>query len=407
MVDRLARFRARRLAAALRDAADVPRGTVAAVHDEVAVVGPVTMEGEPTGDGRVFTPGCFTWQDDPVPIIWDRDDGDHTGQILGTYTEFWRDDDGLLWGRGTLGPTTDDETAASITRVVELMDANAIGQSVRFDQFVAHEETTAVRDDDDGDGEYVIRYDDWLTVFTEARIRHVALVDTPAFDRCRPSLDVGPAAEVAGVSVRRLPAGHFADWTSAAGRDAVPFQVGEDGRVFGHAAGTGCHRSSGPGCLLYTPDVDPTMAGFHTAGAVTLDDGSSVRVGPLTFGGLHADTSMTREQRRAHHEAGSTVVALVRAWDDAYGRLAVAGTLVDGLGSTVVDQLRGCAPSYERWPERGGLTLLGLHMVPVPAHPVATAAAAGGPVVAVDCLCTDGCDVCGRAATSVDNLTSV
>lgn len=394
MGDQLTLFKARRFAERLRQ--DVPRGTVAAVVDEVPVFGPVTIEGETTGDGRRFDPGSFTWQDDPVPILFDRDDGDHTGAIVGVYDRFERDDDGALIGYGRLGPTDDADTAALIRRVVELMNDNAIGQSVRFDTYAAHDEAKAMRDDPDDTS---VRFDDWVTVFTEARIRHVALVDTPAFDRCRPQ--VHAPAQVAGVSVRALPAAHFERWQSTG---AVPFTVDDDGRVWGHAAGTGCHRSAGPGCLLYNGDVDPAMNDFHAGSPVTLDNGDKVRVGPLTFGGLHADTSMSREQRRAHHENGSTVVALVRAWDDQRGRLAVAGTLVDGLPAKVVDQLRACAPSYERWPPSaggGGLTLAGLHLVPAPAHPVAAAADGDGPQVGVDCLCTTGdpCDVCGRVAT--------
>lgn len=375
------RMRARRLVAAIAPPA-VPDDTAevaADLTDSVIAVESATMA---TGDGRRIDPGALRADVDvPIPILWDRDDGDHTGVVVGHYdpATFTRLADGTITVSGMLGPTRDPDTAAAIGRIVELLEANNIGQSVMLDTMSGHTEAMATRDDADDEWSH----DDVVDVVTSARIRHVALVDTPAMPEARPVL----------ASAGRLyPADHFAQWTSP---DPVPFTVEPDGRVWGHAAGTGCHRSAGRDCLLYSADVDPTMQGFHTSGRLALDNGDTVRVGPVTFGGLHADTSMTAEQRRQHHENGSTTVALVRAWDDDRGRLAVAGTLVSGLDDTTVDQLRGCAPSYERWPEGGGLTLLGLHLVPRPAHPVATAASAGGPVVAVDCLCDERrCKAC-------------
>lgn len=390
----LARYRARRLADRLVSAAAGPDPAVGWLHDAVEIVGPVTVEGVTSGDGRRIEAGAVWWDNDPVPILWDRVDGDHTGQTVGAYTSLARNGVGEIVGKGTLGPTNDPDTAAAIARIVELIGDRSIGQSVMLDSVDGRQEAVAVRDDGDVDGGGSWRHDDVVHVVESARVRHVALLDTPAFAECRPELAAAAvAAASADTAVRALPAAHFARWDS---KDPVPFTVDEDGRVWGHAAGTGCHRSPGPACLLYTGDVDPAMDGFHTSGMVTLDDGTTIRVGPVTFGGLHADTSMSRDQRRVHHEAGSTVVALVRAWDDVRGRLSVAGTLVGGLDPTTVDQIRGCSPSYERWPERGGLTLVGLHLVPMPAHPVATAAAAGGPQIGVDCMCGGQCVRCGR-----------
>lgn len=378
----LAMFKARRLARRIAAATATAPPSVAV--QAIPIAGPVAVESGTvaSGDGRRIDPGALTADADPIPILWDRDDGDHTGMVVGHYQPdtLTRRDDGAVLMEGQLGPTSDPDVAAAIGRIVELLTDGVLGQSVSLDTMTGHLEASATRTDDDAEWSH----DDQVEVVTAGRIRHVALVDTPAFPEARPVL--------AAVG-RTYPAAHFAEWQTDG---PVPFTIDDDGRVWGHAAGTGCHRSSGTGCLVYTSDVDPTMAGFHTGSPIPLDDGTTVRPGPVTFGGLHADTSMSRDQRRAHHEAGSTVVALVKAFEDHKGRLAVAGTLVDGLDPGTVDRLRGCAPSYERWPEGPGLTLLGLHMVPAPAHPVATAAAAGGPQVGVDCMCTDArCEVCG------------
>jgi hypothetical protein len=373
----LALYRFRQLQAA--QAAPVPVIDSAEEATGVPISGPMVLEGVTTGDGRRIEHGALRFPENPISILWDREEGDHTGSVVGTITRMERRDNGEIWGYGTLSITNDPEAAADVQRAMELVRDNAIGWSVALDEVTAHLETTATRGDDDDEWSY----DDEVMVTTDARIRHIALVDTAAFEAARPVIASPRAA---------YPAKHFEKWTS---RDYVPFTVEADGRVWGHAAGGGCHRGTA-GCLTYDSDVDPDMRGFHTGAPITLDNGETLRVGPVTFGGLHADVNMTRAQVRLHHENGSTVVALVRAWDDGRGRLAVAGTLVDGLDTGTVDQMRGCAPSYERWPEGSGLTLVGLHLVPLPAHPVAASAVeAGGGMVGVDCGCDDRCEVHG------------
>lgn len=191
-------------------------------------------------------------------------------------------------------------------------------------------------------------------------------------------------------AARTFPAAHFAQWSSDT---PVPFTVEPDGRVWGHAAGTDCHRGMPGQCLLYTADVDPDMGDFHTGDLITLDNGDTIRVGPLRFAGLHADTP---EAIRALNEDPRTTVALVRAWDDNKGRLSIAGTLVEGVDQTTRDQLAAASISYERIQRPGGMTLLGLKVVNVPGHPVAASMEPGvytlrdGVVVGLDCTCDDG-----------------
>jgi hypothetical protein len=70
------------------------------------------------------------------------------------------------------------------------------------------------------------------------------------------------------------------------------------------------------------------------------------------------------------------VVARVRAWEDARGRLAVAGSVVPGLSETMLGQVAGAPVSIEQWPtmETGGRrTLTAAHLVVSPAWPVITA----------------------------------
>jgi hypothetical protein len=368
---------------------------VAAVSDVVPIEGVVAVEGEVSGDGRRIEKGALRWDVLPVPIIWDRADGDHTGMIVGRYTSFTRRRDGNIWGVGELGETDDADAAAAVGRIRELIRDGAMSQSVALDEQSVRFEARASRDD----AEEAWSFDDQVEVTTSGRVRHVALVDTAAFAQAVPQLastEPGMFEAMVAAVTTPLPASHVAEWRQD---DWQPLTFEPDGRIWGHAAGNGCHRSSTANCWLYPGDVDPKMAGFHTGSPVPLDDGTTVRLGPLTFGGLHADPSMSREQARRIHEDGSTIVGLVRAFQDHKGRLAVAGTMVPGLDETTRAQLAGTAPSYEMWPGAGGLTLIGLHMVPTPAHPVA-ASVDGGGLVAVDCACDEPelCELHAEAA---------
>jgi hypothetical protein len=262
-----------------------------------SVQGPMTYEGIWTGDMR-FTPyGSVQWESTlPIPIIWDRQDGDHTGTTVGSITRAERVDD----------------------------------------------QTTAVRATDHA-------------VAAAARV---------------PSLDSVPAAYFAE---RKITAD--TPFTIAA-PDANGLRA-----VYGLAAPKGvCHRSGdGSQCFQYPGDVDPKrFRGFHTGTALTLDNGTTVRVGALTLGGMHIDTTLAAKgvglgDLDRYRQDANQVFALVRAYETPAG-LAVAGVVVPGVTEKQLGQARACAPSVELWPSGRGRTLAGIHLVPSPAWPVAAAA---------------------------------
>ena len=63
-------------------------------EDGYSVSGPVTFEGIYTGDMRTLRYGSLTWDNDllPIPIIWDREDNDHDGVVVGYINELERVD---------------------------------------------------------------------------------------------------------------------------------------------------------------------------------------------------------------------------------------------------------------------------------------------------------------------------
>lgn len=325
----------------------------------------------PTGDGRMSKKGAASWDLDTegIPIIWDRQDGDHTGMILGRVDTIV--DDGIgPFGTGRLFHTEDPEAWAAVQRVRELIEENAIGWSAMFDD-TSHEVTIKdpVIEERDGATVVLMSDSDTMAVMTKGRIRHMALVDTPAQPGARPVLGPPPAL-AAAAAVHIYPADHFTRWESD---QPVPLQVTPDGRIWGHAAGDGCFRNGDTSrCVKYQRDPDPQLRNFHT-GTVTLDNGEVIRAGALTCAGLHADVrDYSVESQRQHHENSTTVYAKVTAWEDRKGRLCISGSLVPGLSTTFTAQVSGLPVSVEKWPVQGvrGLTLVGAHAVPNPALPV-------------------------------------
>lgn len=382
MNDTLGRFRAHRLVAAFKarrePCLECEEDAVTAAVNDVEIHGLAVPYDQPTGDGRMIASGSLVWdlEEEGVPIIWDRAEGDHTGAVVGRIDALRADDSGVWVESARLFGTSDAESGAAVDRIVELIRENAVGWSVMLD-----DETTVstfreakMTENEDGSVTVTSSRSDMLHTITSGRLRHLAIVDTPAFPGARPVLGPAPVnAAVAAVST--YPAAHFEKWDS---EKLVPLQVSPDGRVWGHAAGDGCYRGDSKVCRKYTPDPDAKMRNFHT-GTVGLDNGSVIRVGALTAASLHADARGSLHEQRRHHEDSSTVWAKVIAWNDHKGRLCVSGSVVPGLSAEFLDQVAGLPLSVELWPVPGvpGLTLVGAHTVITPAWPVAASASSG------------------------------
>ena len=286
---------------AIVDTAAFSNARLALGEDGYSVEGPVTFEGIYTGDVRTLKYGSLQWDDDllPIPIIWDPENNDHDGVVIG-YVDNLERVDGM---------------------------------------------TTAVRPE-------AVTGD-----------------------------DVEAVTAAAGTSA--LPARYFEDFRP---KKAVPLTISDEDEnglrhVYGIAAPKGvCHRSDMGACFQYPGDVDPKHRGFHTGQEITLDDGSKVRVGALTIGGKHIDATLARQgvsfqDVNRHRDDANTVFAMVRAWETNFG-LAISGVVMPGVDQDTLMRAMTLAPSVELWPAGRGRTLVGIHLVPTPAWPVA--ASAGG-----------------------------
>lgn len=316
--------------AAIVDTAAFSDCRLALGEDGYTVEGPITFEGLYTGDVRTLKYGSLQWDDEllPIPIIWDPENNDHDGVVVGYISE------------------------------IERVDGM----------------TTAVRPE-------AVSEDDIEAV-------------------------------VAAAGSSALPAAYFADFKPT---KATPLTVGEEDanglrHIYGIAAPKGvCHRSDMGACFQYPGDVDSQHRGFHTGQALTLSDGTTVRVGALTIGGKHIDANLARQgvnfaDVNRHRDDANTIFAMVRAWETPFG-LAVSGVVMPGVDRDTLFRAAASSPSVELWPAGRGRTLVGVHLVPTPAWPVAASAGGDSQVLTgpehVHVLNPEGgfCAECGDAET--------
>lgn len=268
-------------------------------EDGYEVEGPVTFEGIYTGDVRTLRYGSLQWDDEllPIPIIWDPENNDHDGVVVG-YVNALERVDGMTTAVRPEAVSEDDVEA-----VVAAAGSSAL-PAAYFDTKWASKKTILTVGDEDENG-----------------LRH----------------------------------------------------------IYGYAAPYGvCHRSDMGACFQYPKDVDKAHKGFHTGQEVMLSDGSKIRVGALTMGGKHLDPNLARQgvsfaDVGRHRDDANTVFAMVRAWEGPHG-LAISGVVMPGVDRDTLLRAMTLAPSVELWPSGRGRTLVGVHLVPTPAWPVAASA---------------------------------
>jgi hypothetical protein len=132
----------------------------------------------------------------------------------------------------------------------------------------------------------------------------------------------------------------------------TPLHIGDDGRVYGHAATWGtCHVGIGDSCTL-APKSATGYAYFHTGEVVTAD-GGRLAVGRLTYGkGGHAGPNLGYRAAAEHYDSTTSLGALVRAGEDQYG-IWVAGALVPEADDAAVRTMRA-TPLSGDWRRVGG-----------------------------------------------------
>lgn len=376
-----------------------------------AWAGPIAVEGDLTGDGRVIAPGALYWDTLPIPFrVVQSDVGGHDGaEVCGRIDSLTRLDGGIIWGEGVFDASS--SVGAEAARLVAegmrtgvSIDTDDVDFEVRVAADLVPDDLLGVEDPGGGDpvpfevgpdGRVKVAEmssDDEVTVIRSARIRAATIVAVPAFEQARISLvaalpadgstvpsthayddDVDDdrltpealAALTASAIPQEPPEAWFADPHLT---EPTAIHVTRDGRVFGHLAVWGTCHIGLPGRCVEPPRSPSNYAYFRT-GAVYTAEGTQVAVGHITLGTGHAGPAASARAAAEHYDNTGTVVVDVAAGEDSHG-IWVAGAVRPG---TTPDQIRAlrAAPLSGDWRTIGGnLELVGALAVNVPGFPV-------------------------------------
>lgn len=336
---------------------------------------------------------------------------------------------------GKFSQTSNPDVQALIDRAKELLAEGAVGVSVALDLDPA-DMPDGMQDVDPFDPDPAIVE---AVENAHLRIRHVAIVDTPAFSGAY--LTLGADGSLTGPLVfEGIPTGdlRFVGDVGKINLESTPFPVpiifdlaegdhtgtvlgfidaaervsgvsepvapvaasgsaypaylfaepqpgpmtvsAPDARGFRRYSGTimpagVCHKGMG-GCYTYKHKAF-SLDYFHSGASIPLDDGTFTRVGPLMFGDLHADGNEMdyATALTRTNEDARTVFTMGRVFHHPSG-LLYSGVLMPDAD---IPRVQATAPSVEIWPdERGRPELKTALNVPRPALPVAASLKGGG-----------------------------
>jgi hypothetical protein len=403
----------------------------------IPVEGVLCVEGEPTGDGRLMCAGAIYWDGMlPIPIIFDREDGDHSGVTLGAITEMERRDNGAIWGIGYLSASDDEETQSLVVRARELLEEGAVGVSLRFDseeveirvkrtliEESAVEQASIDPPEDEmseDDRIIVARYsaDDVIYAFTSCRARHLAIVDTAASATAR--LEITGAVAAAGIIGEWAGNEHWFNDPQFGDPSvddrlrydpdryawSVPPTILEDGRVFGHITPQGICLRGRPDRCVTPPDGD--LEGFMRGHAPAA---GGLRTGVICVGGGHCGVGIGAAEATRFYDNTGRAVADVRVGKDRYGiwfaGMARPGATQEDLYAFAASDVSG----HWEYTKSGRMTLTGLPAVNVGGFPKGwmTYAEFRGGLAASAGVIEDGCGTWDSLSTDAqdDALPSI
>lgn len=369
--------------------------------------GVIAVENEMTGDGRMFESGAMRWETLPVPLRWAKEDeGEHLGAIVvGRVDEVYRDGDKIM-GRGVFdagspeGMEAARQVAENLTPGVSVdLDDVSFEVRVRNDLLGMHDDEMTIDEDAPSGMTKVLemRSDDEVMVTTDARLRALTMVATPAFADARIYMvdDVPEEMGKRDDMMQRDDEEERDSMYAGAGPVFPPsswyrdpqlqrptgLTVLDDGRVYGHLATWGtCHTGFVGECV--EPPSSATNYAYFRTGAVRTADGETIAVGRLTVDTTHAGRRLGASDTAAHYEHSGVAVADVAAGEDVHG-IWVAGALRPGVTDEQIRVLQA-SPLSGDWRRIGGnLELVAALAVNSPGFPIPRALVASGAVQAL------------------------
>lgn len=319
--------------------------------------GPITYEGQFTGDGRFFKPGSVQWDESalPMPFTWQKENlpAHQTAVTVGRLDQIFRQGNAIM-GRGVIlsGPDAPPESG----EYLGLLNQKAAG-GVSIDGDTA--QYTVLESADPTAPPKLI--------FDSIRLRGLTAVNIPAFINAKIQLDgMVNSFSLTAAAIETTPP---SKWFANPGlTEPTPITIGPDGQIYGHLAlFNTCHIGFPEAKCMMAPKND-SFAYFHT-GELISSDGDSIPIGHLTFKTGHASMSASGMDAASHYDNTGTVAADVCAGNDKHG-IWVAGALRPHLNDADLREFRA-APLSGDWRRIGGrLHLVAALAVNTPGFPV-------------------------------------
>jgi hypothetical protein len=336
--------------------------------------GVLTIEGVPSGDGRMIAPGALTWRELPLPLMIMRKNPDggvgHAGaELCGRIEWIERREGGRIWGGGTLdlGSPEGVEAARLIgEKFLRGVSADLDDLEVELEHEPPPDITL----------EELMDFDPGLKIVVQGRVMGSTVTPFPAFQECQVLL--GRADEAATLLPANaeendalvasagtpLPGTQGRTWLPYNGDEGLvasganqegdypmhpptewfqmarldgptPLRITKEGRIYGHVAPWGsCHIGFvGQGRCVPVPRGDGEYRAFQNpkgfGRGVLTAEGTIVETGPLILDTVHPTLKWSANDAQAFYSHTGSTVGDVRLYDDEWGILACGAVRPD------------------------------------------------------------------------------
>ena len=367
--------------------------------------GVLTVEGEESGDGRLFGLGSLDWAELPMPLMYQPASvGGHDASVLAGAITFAARKDSQIFGRGHIfGNMLDGEHGDGIRNMMKTG-----GVSVDVDKVKDADVEMVFAEGEEGAG---FMAKPTLTVFHRGRIRGATLVAFPAFveaklsftntemmtasgENCGCTGEDGSYVLTAASHTITIPDVPPAEWFS----EPVDVQakgaltITDEGRVFGWLAPAGVTHRSVRKTVPMGANVDYSR---FMKGETIVAGGGRVVSGVITGDCGHADTENygTLANRKKHYDNSCSIFANIAVGQRPGKGVWVAGALRHGVTAEQVATAMGCTLSgdWQPHPDKPGVQeFIAALLVPVPGFAMARKEASVGLQASASVLYQDG-----------------
>jgi hypothetical protein len=372
--------------------------------------GVLTVEGVESGDGRMFAGQALSWDEPPLPLMWQKETshggGTDVSVRVGSIERIWREPDPsgradvfIIRGEGQLDLGNPDGAEVHRRMGKKMLRGNSVDVDSVKQADVELSYPELPMQSEGGDALSAMFAQPELTTYRKGRIRATTLCEIPAFTEARLELTDAVTASAddcaeceqpdeirealdaltAATSVITIPDTPPREWFREPS-DVSPLgalTVTDEGRVYGYVAPAGVRHRSFQQKSVYVPLRNVDYSRFH-GGETIVADGGRVSTGNITMNCGHATTAVKLSGAKAaeHYDNTCSVVATACVGENEHG-VWIAGALLPDVDVAMVRRMMACRLSGD-WrthlDRHGWREFVAALLVPVPGFPMARVA---------------------------------